>query len=230
MIEFFTFHELSILRYLHILSMAFWLGGEWGVFQTSYKVVNSELTAPERLRHLNTVFRIDVLARVGIVSLLPLGLHMGYLWGLQPYGGAFLIVMWALWALWVAITLQAFRDKMAKTKTIFGHLEDWSRYILIPALLIVGTTSLMGIGPFEAGEGQKWYSIKLLIFGLAIIIGLVLRYFLHSWPGIFGTLMNGPDVEAEMKLAKSIRASRRVAITYWITILAAGFFGAVKPV
>ena len=230
MIEFFTFHELSILRYLHILSMVFWLGGEWGVFQTSYKVVNSELTAPERLRHLDTVFRIDVLARVGIVSLLPLGLHMGYLWGLQPYGGAFLTAIWIIWALWVAITLQAFRDKMAKIKTIFGHLEDWSRYLLIPALLVFGTTSLIGLGPFEAGEGQKWYAIKLLIFGLAILIGLLLRYFLHSWPGIFATLMKGPDAEAEIQLAKSIRASRRVAITYWITILAAGFFGAVKPV
>ena len=89
MTEFLAIHELALLQYLHILAMVFWLGGEWGVFQTSYKVVNSELTAPERLRHLDTVFRIDVLARVGIVSLLPLGLHMGYLWGLQPYGGVF---------------------------------------------------------------------------------------------------------------------------------------------
>ena len=129
MSEFFALHELSILRYFHILAMVFWLGGEWGVFQTSYKVVNSELTAPERLRHLDTVFRIDVLARIGIVSLLPLGLHMGYLWGLQPYGGVILTVVWILWAILVAITLFAFRDKMAKNKSIFGHLEDWSRYV-----------------------------------------------------------------------------------------------------
>ena len=230
MLDFFTLHELAILRYLHILAMVFWLGGEWGVFQTSFKVVNPQATAPERLRHLDTVFRIDVLARVGIVSLLPLGLHMGYLWGLQPYGGTFLTIIWIIWALWVAITLLAFRDKMAKTKTIFGHLEDWSRYILIPALFIVGTSSLIGLGPFEAGEGQQWYSIKLIIFGIAIIIGLVLRYFLHSWPAIFATLMQGPNEEAEIKLAKSIRASRRVAVVYWIAIASAGFFGAVKPV
>lgn len=230
MSEFFAMHELAILRYFHILAMVYWLGGEWGVFQTSFKVVNSQLTVPERLRHLDTVFRIDVLARVGIVSLLPLGLHMGYLWGLQPFGRAFLAIMWIVWALWVAITLLAFRNKMTKTKTIFGHLEDWSRYILIPALLIVGTTSLVGMGPFEAGVGQKWYSIKLVIFGVAIIIGLVLRYYLHSWPGIFAALMQGPNDEAEMKLAKSIRASRRVAIIYWTAIAAAGFFGAVKPV
>lgn len=230
MTEFFNLHELAILRYLHILAMVYWLGGEWGVFQTSFKVVNSELTVPERLRHLSTVFRIDVLARIGIVSLLPLGLHMGNLWGVQTYGGVFLTVMWLIWALWVAITLLAFRDKMANIKSIFGRLEDWSRYILIPLLFVVGTTSLMGMGPFEAGEGQKWFSIKLLIFGLALTIGLILRYLLHSWPGIFATLMKGQNAEAELKLAKSIRASRRVAIFYWITILAAGFFGAVKPI
>ncbi|WP_394729521.1 hypothetical protein [Altererythrobacter sp. GH1-8] len=230
MIEFLTLHELSILRYLHILAMVFWLGGEWGVFQTSFKVVDPELTASERLRHLDTVFRIDILARIGIVSLLPLGLHMGHLWGLQPNGGGFLVATWIVWVLWIAITLLAFRDKMAKSKTLFGYLEDWTRYILIPVLLIVGTTSLMGLGPFEAGDGQNWYAIKLIIFGIAFIVGLVLRHFLHSWPGIFAALLQGPDADSEKKLARSIRASRKVAICYWITILAAGFFGAVKPV
>ena len=96
MTEFFSLHELAILRWLHILAMVYWLGGEWGVFQTSYKVVNPKLSLEERGRHMETAYRIDILARTGIISLLPLGLHMGHIWGVQPYGGVFLVVVWLL--------------------------------------------------------------------------------------------------------------------------------------
>jgi uncharacterized membrane protein len=27
--------EIEVLRWLHILAMVYWLGGDWGVFQTS---------------------------------------------------------------------------------------------------------------------------------------------------------------------------------------------------
>ena len=69
--EFLTVNELSILRWIHILAMVYWLGGEWGVFQTSYNVTNRNLSLDERKRHMETAYRIDILARTGIVLLLP---------------------------------------------------------------------------------------------------------------------------------------------------------------
>ena len=44
--------EIEVLRWLHILAMVYWLGGEWGVFQTSYNVVNPKLALDERRRHV----------------------------------------------------------------------------------------------------------------------------------------------------------------------------------
>ena len=79
--------EVLVLRWLHIIAMVYWLGGEWGVFQTSYNVINRNLSLEERRRHMETAYRIDILARTGIITLLPLGLHMGNIYGLQPYGG-----------------------------------------------------------------------------------------------------------------------------------------------
>ena len=43
------FHEMILLKWAHILAMVYWLGGEWGVFQTSYNVVNRKLALDERL-------------------------------------------------------------------------------------------------------------------------------------------------------------------------------------
>ena len=97
------FSELAVLRWLHILAMVYWLGGEWGVFQTSYNVINRKLPLDERRRHMETAYRIDILARTGIILLLPLGLHLGHLWGVQPYGGGWLFLFWALSLSWLGL-------------------------------------------------------------------------------------------------------------------------------
>ena len=102
-------NELDVLRWVHILAMVYWLGGEWGVFQTSYNVTNSALSLEERRRHMETAYRIDILARTGIVLLLPLGLHMGQIYGFVPFlDGAGLTLMWLFFAVWLGMTWLAF--------------------------------------------------------------------------------------------------------------------------
>ncbi|WOR15525.1 hypothetical protein RYZ27_02475 [Hyphomonas sp. FCG-A18] len=227
--DFFASNELAILRWLHIVAMVYWLGGEWGVFQTSYKVVNHNLPLEERMRHMNTAYRIDIMARTGIISLLPLGLHMGYIWGVQPLGGGWLVGMWLLWAAWMALTWGAFATRGTKWFKPLSDIEDWTRYLLIPTLLFTSISSLMGNGPFAGGEGQLWYAAKILTFGLALIIGVILRLIMHEWQKMFPVLAEGSNPEVEAKLKSSINLGRSVAYVYWILILTTAFFGAVKP-
>src|SRR5574337_859483 len=108
-------NELGMLRWVHILAMVYWLGGEWGVFQTSYNVVNRKLPMEERRRHMETAYRIDILARSGIILLLPLGLHMGTFWGVQPFGGKWLVLFWILGLAWLALCWSAFIFRRSDT-------------------------------------------------------------------------------------------------------------------
>ncbi len=229
MVDFIATYELEILRWLHILAMVYWLGGEWGVFQTSYKVVNPRLSYDERMRHMDTAYRIDILARTGIITLLPLGLHMGYLWGVQPLGGLWLVGMWLVWAAWMGVTWGAFVARGKPIWSTLNRIEDWTRYLLIPTLIITGLTSLAGWGPFNAGPGQAWYSAKVLTYGLALIIGVILRLIMHEWQDKFRILAAGPNAEAETKLERSIGIGRGVAYLYWVLIAATCFFASVKP-
>ena len=48
--------ELAVLRWLHIIAMVYWLGGEWGVFNTSTHVINRDLSMEERRRHMQTAY------------------------------------------------------------------------------------------------------------------------------------------------------------------------------
>lgn len=222
-------HELEILRWLHILAMVYWLGGEWGVFQTSYKVVDHTLSFEERSRHMDTAFRIDIMARTGIISLLPLGLHMGYLWGLQPLGGNWLVGMWGVFAAWFILTWTAFFNRYNPISKTLYKIEDWTRYLLIPTTIGTAISSLLGYGPFEAYEGSYWYSAKILTYGLMLCFGVFLRFMMHEWQAKFVILAQGPNAAVEAKLDHSMFLGRFVAYFYWIGISATAFFGAVKP-
>lgn len=227
---FIEMYQLPILRWLHIVAMVYWLGGEWGVFQTSYNVINRRLSMDERRRHMETAYRIDILARTGIIMLLPLGLHMGYLWGLQPLGGIWLGLMWIVFAAWLALCWAAFIYRETATGTSLTKIDEAVRYLVIPALLIASIWSLVGDGPFNAAVGQKWYSAKVLIYALMLVIGLKLRYIMREWTLMFRRLAEeGDDPEIEATLERSIRFGRNIAYVYWVGILSVAFLGAVKP-
>lgn len=223
------FNELAVLRWLHIIAMVYWLGGEWGVFQTSYNVINRKLALDERKRHMETAYRIDILARTGIIMLLPLGLHMGHLWGIQPLGGAWLTGMWIAFAGWLALCWGAFIKRETDVGIKLTKIDEAIRFVVIPALFIVSISSLLGHGPLEAEPGQKWYSAKMFVFGITLIIGLKLRFIMREWTSMFRILAQGPNAGVEAKLDKSIRFGRSIAYVYWICIATVAFFGAVKP-
>jgi len=221
--------ELAILRWLHILAMVYWLGGEWGVFQTAYNIVNRKLSMEERRRHLETAYRIDILARTGIILLLPLGLHMGYFWGVQPWGGAFLVGVWVALAAWLALCWSAFYCREPDLGIRLTKCDEAIRYLLIPLLVVASVSSLLGHGPFAGGTGQLWYSTKILIFSGLLVIGLWLRYVMREWTRIFRALAERDDPVLEARLEKQIVLSRYIAYLYWIGIASVGFLGATKP-
>ena len=92
------------LKWAHIIAMAYWLGGEWGVFNASRPITNTKLSLEERRRHMETAYRIDILPRTGIILLLPLGLHMGAIGTYQPLDGPWVVGMWIFVAFWLSIT------------------------------------------------------------------------------------------------------------------------------
>ena len=222
--------EVLVLRWLHIIAMVYWLGGEWGVFQSSYNVTNANLSLDERRRHMETAYRIDILARTGIILLLPLGLHMGNIYGLQPYGGNFLTIMWLAVAAWMALCWAAFFKRETDLGLRLTKIDEAVRYVLIPAIFVVGISSLLGNGPFVADAGVRWYAWKFTLYGFALCIGLGLRWIMRSWTMRFRQLAAGPNPAAQAALEREIGWGRMLAYVYWITISGICFLGTVKPI
>jgi hypothetical protein len=223
-------NELDVLRWLHILCMVYWLGGEWGVFQTSYNVVNLKLSLEERRRHMETAYRIDILARTGIVLLLPLGLHMGKLYGFVPaLEGNAIWWMWAVFAAWLAMTWTAFLRRETDIGIAVTMWEERLRYPLIAGLVIVAVLAFQGTGPIETPRGVWWYPTKMILYAWALCIGLFLRLVMRRWTTRFRKLAMGPDAAEEAALQREIAQARIAAYIYWITISGICFLGATKP-
>lgn len=213
-------------KWLHILSMTYWLAGEWGVFTTSRCVVDPKLSFDERMRHLESAYRIDVLARAGIILLLPLGLQMGsMLWNI-PVPQAWLDVMWVFVIGWLGLMLTAFVKRGTETGIRLTRYDEYVRYFIIPTLFFFSLWSLLGSGPIELG----WYAAKMGIFGVLLIIGLFLRWVMRDWFYQFKIIQEkGPNPIVEARLARTMAISRKVAYCYWILIGTMAWLGVAKP-
>ncbi|MFT7287447.1 MAG: hypothetical protein ACI87W_001561 [Halieaceae bacterium] len=220
--------ELAVLRLFHIFALTYWLGGEWGVFHTSKNVINRKLSMEERLRHLETAYRIDIMARSGVILIMPLGMHMGHLWGVQPFGGNFLVAMWVSVAAWLALCWAAFIYRETDTGMKLTIWDERIRFVLIPVLVVCAVSSLLGYGPFNAGNMQKWFSLKIIIYSGMLVIGLYLRFVMREWTDMFRILAEGPNAEVETQLEKELSRSVYVAYLYWVGIGCTAFLGATK--
>ena len=226
-----TFAELDILRWVHILAMVYWLGGEWGVFQTSYDVTNSSLSLDERKRHMETAYRIDILARTGIVLLFPLGLHMGKIYGFVPAletAGA-LTAMWVFFIIWLGMTWAAFIKRETDIGIKITRAEELLRYPLIAGIVLMSVLAFMGSGPIQSSAGTFWYPTKMILYAFTLCIGLFLRFVMRQWTVYFRELAAGPNADIQAKLDKEIAQARIAAYIYWITISGICFLGATKP-
>ncbi len=225
------FQELILLKWFHILAMVYWLGGEWGVFQTSYNVINRKLSIDERRRHMETAYRIDILARSGIILLLPIGLHMGAIWHMSPFNGGWLVLFWVLGLSWLALCWAAFLKRETvgvtnQTGVLLTRIDERIRFILIPLLFFTALFSLLGYGPFNTNA--HWFSTKVLIYSLLLVMGLKLRFIMREWTMLFRKLAEKPDPAVEATLEKSIRVGRTIAYFYWIGISSVCLIGAAK--
>lgn len=225
-----NFAELDVIRWVHIIAMVYWLGGEWGVFQTSYNVTNSTLSLEERRRHMETAYRIDILARTGIVLLFPLGLHMGHIYGFLPIlDGAGLTLMWVFFLAWLAMTWAAFVKRETDIGIRITRAEELLRYPLIVGIAILSILAFMGQGPVKVGEGSLWYPAKMILYAFTLVIGLFLRFVMRQWTVYFRELAAGPNPAIQVRLDREIAQARYAAYIYWITISGICFLGATKP-
>ncbi|WP_138378874.1 hypothetical protein [Luteithermobacter gelatinilyticus] len=222
----------DVLRWMHVIFAAYWLGGEWGVFNASTNVANASLTLEDRLRHMETAYRIDILPRSSIIWLLPVGFHMADNLSLSPVTGVWVPVVWVATGIWWCLIFAAFWHRGTKLGIRLTELDDKVRYVVIPMLWLLGGYTLVTDKVLFVGDtvDQYWFATKLVLFGFILIIGLSLRYTMKDWAVAFHRLeAEGSKPEIEHIFTSTLAKARKHAYIYWIGIGTMAFLGVTKP-
>lgn len=222
----------DVLRWMHIILAAYWLGGEWGVFNASTFVADRTLTLEERRRHMKTAVNIDILPRSAIIWLLPVGFHMADNYGLSPISGNAVPAVWALTAAWWWFLIWgAYKRAGTEAYVKLTKIDNKIRWVLIPSLMAAGLYTMFtgNVAITGAEAGQYWFAFKMAFFGWVLIIGLYLRYVMTDWVGAFRQLEeNGPSDEVEDHMYNTLQQARIAAYIYWISIGTMAFVGVTK--
>jgi uncharacterized membrane protein len=71
-------NEYLIIKFLHLVGFAYWLGGDLGVFHSSYYVADPKQPPAVRVAAAKILFWLDQVPRMCMTMMLPLGVHLAW--------------------------------------------------------------------------------------------------------------------------------------------------------
>jgi len=214
----------TLLRFVHILLFAYWLGADFGVFLGGGWMSRPGLTVVERNRIRDLVMAIDVAPRISLVLMLPVGFTLALAWG-APLPASALPVLWAGAAAWIAVLLWVhFAHANPMIRTVL-QLDLALRVLVLAGMLVLGLRGLLA----EDGVVPGWLSAKFLLFAAIIADGIVLRWISGQWHPAIAVLQAGDTATGEEMLRVRRRKAIVAALTMWLLIATAAFIGTLKP-
>ncbi|MCS6948185.1 MAG: hypothetical protein NZM12_11265 [Steroidobacteraceae bacterium] len=216
----------AIWQYVHILLFVYWLGADLGVFFAARYVARADLPTPERLRFLELLLTVDMGPRTALILMVPVGFVLATQLGLTPFAAPWLPLIWIVAVAWLALTWRLFwlgRDPRAQSWT---RIDYWLRVVVAALFVSLGLTSLATSRPVPV----DWLAVKMLLFGIVVVLGLLLRTTIRDWAVGFERLRDPGQVETGNALIRSAyRRATRLAHTLWLLIAIIALLGVTKP-
>jgi hypothetical protein len=213
--------------FIHILVMAFWLGGDMGAYYSASLFVKKEY-APETRAALARVMQgVDMFPRLAMVLVVPTGLTLAARTGLSPIDGVWLVLAWIVSAAWFYLVWTIHRP----TAPEWGHklkpIDDIFNYGLLIATVGVVVASIAVGEPFA----ETWLIVKVALYGLTIIALIAVNLLLKPFVPAFTKLMTeGSSPEVEAVIYGSIQKSKPFIWGIWAVVVINTALGLFKPV
>ncbi|MEM8982336.1 MAG: hypothetical protein AAGC71_04880 [Pseudomonadota bacterium] len=212
--------DYQLLLLAHVLLFVYWLGGDLGVFYSSFVVVNPNNSIEARTTAAKILIALDQVPRMCLVLILPVGISLAARLGLID--GISLVTVWLVCCAWLAMVIGLhFRHERW-----LGRLDTILRSAVAIAALIGAWLAFTG----DALTPARWVAVKLAVFGLIVGCGLAIRIAFAPFGPAFATLVrdgSSPDVEAV--ISGSLARSRPFVVAIWALLIAAAWLGLTKP-
>lgn len=216
----------TVLLFVHVLLFVYWLGPDWGVYVTTHYICKPGLPIEERRRFLAAMLRIDLVPRSCLILLFPVGLTLADGLGMNPVGGVWLIPVWIFFLVWLGLSWAVYLNKGPAGGNTFRRIDNGIRWVFGPLLVITGAASLF----MDIGFGSNWLGLKIMLFGVLILLGLWLRSFVGDLVLGFQRLgAEGSTPEVEAIFSNMLSGSKKVVYLFWGTTVVLAFLGVTKP-
>jgi hypothetical protein len=211
-----------LVTFLHVTGFAYWLGGDLGVFHSSYYVANPQNSPEVRVAAAKILFWLDQVPRICMTLMLPSGLQIAWLAGLLDFGAPVMGLIWVAAFAWLGMVLYLHVASPSGSKTLLTRFDFWFRLVLSIALLATGSAIVVN-GAFDV---PYWVGAKLGIFGALVGLGLVIRIKLKPFGPAFANIAAGQGTAADDDAINlSLGGTRPFVVAIWIGLLASAALG-----
>lgn len=218
------FHDTLV--FVHVVLAIYWLGPDWGVYVTSHYIAKPGLSVDERRRFLAAMLKIDLIPRSCLIVFPAVGLQLAADLGLSPITGPALAAVWVFCLVWLVASWFVYLRKEPFGGDLLRRFDNGVRYVVAPAMILAGGVSLATGQWFGAG----WLGLKVMVFGIIVALGLVLRSFVGLWVTGFQRLaVEGPNAEIELLFTDALAKAKPVVYVFWSASALMAFLGITKP-
>jgi hypothetical protein len=215
----------SLLRYLHIFLFVFWLGPDFGVYLWSRKGAEPGLPAEQRVAAGQMMVAVSFISRAAMSLMLTVGGLLSEYVGLTHawWQMAGIVLLGPVWLALVLVA--AFRDGTPLGDSA-ERVDAWLRWLLVVAIPVSVAYAMfsgrLALAPYVGG--------KLLLFAVALLLGLLLQARLQPFrAGLRQLVAGGDDAATAGRMANSLARSRPYVYGIWAALLLAALVGVWKP-
>jgi hypothetical protein len=214
--------KLTLLQFAHVLGFVYWLGVDTAVYYTSRYAVDRTLSPETRVTSIRILFAIDLIPRICMTMVLPLGLQLAWKLGLVAVPAAALAAIWLICFAWLGMVLFLhFRHGSPK----HGTLTKFDFYFRIVVILALTAYALLSLTS-DSGAKVDWVAWKLLIFAGLMSCGLMIRIMLKPFGPAFGRLVAGQaSEEDDAAISASIASTRPWVLVIWLGLFTSAWLG-----
>lgn len=212
----------ALATLLHLLVFAYWLGGDIGVFYSSYLLVDPKRAAAGRLAAGKILSDVDMAPRICLLLTAPTGLALAAAKGWIALNGAAIAILFLAGALWIYAIVRLHR----KHGPAWLRTADMiARIAFLMALAGAGAMGLSGVLALPL-----FMSLKFLILAFCIGMGLLVRVSLTGFaPAYMALATQGPSPETDKAIAGALDKARPFVVAIWAALILAAYLGVATP-
>ncbi|MEM1261061.1 MAG: hypothetical protein AAGH76_01565 [Pseudomonadota bacterium] len=212
--------DYQLLLLAHLLLFVYWLGGDLGVFYSSFVVVDPKRSVEARATAAKILIALDQVPRMCLVLILPVGITLAMRLGLID--AQYKLLVWGVCGVWLAMVIALH----------FNH-APWLARLDTTLRSAVAIAALVGAWLAVTGDAvtpARWVAAKLAVFGLIVGCGLAIRRVFAPFGPAFGALVrDGSSPEVEAVISGSLARSRPFVVAIWVLLITAAWLGLTKP-